>query len=153
MRQAALALILLALAGCGSTPSPPPNGSGLEQLWAAQARALLDGLDEALPRIAIGGGGRITLTNESYLYDALLGYTYVDSCGEQLAHLGQPSPRELAVSSLLHEACAHLRHASAQFSRAVKEKRAALLEPAAAEALATGPQLRRARALLAAIPS
>jgi hypothetical protein len=148
MRQAALALILLALAGCGSTPSPPPNGSGLEQLWAAQARALLDGLDEALPRIAVGSAGPVTLSNNSYLYDALLGYTYVDSCGEQLSHLGQPSPRELEVSSLLHQACAHLRHASAQFSRAVKEHRAELLGPAAAEALAQRPRLHHARELL-----
>lgn len=154
MRTVALALVVLVLAGCGSSAvRPPANGSGLEQLWADQARALLDGLDEALPRIANGGVGARTLSDESYLYDALLGYTYVDSCGDQLAHLGQPSPRELDASSLLHEACAHLRHASALFSRAVKEKRPALLEPAAAEALATQPQLRRARALLAPIPS
>lgn len=153
MRRTALALVLLALAGCGSTVRPPANGSGLERLWAAQARALLDGLDEALPRIENGGVGPRTLADESFLYSALLGYTYVDSCGDQLAHLGQPSPRELDASSLLHEACAHLRHASALFSRAVKEKRPALLEPAAAEALATQPQLRRARALLAPIPS
>ena len=82
------------------------------------------------------------------LYEALLGYTYVDSCGEQLAHLGQPSPRELDASTRLHEACAHLRHASALFTRAVTLERSSLLVSAASEALGTAPLLRRARSSL-----
>ena len=50
MRRIALVLVLLVLPGCGSTPAPPGAGSPFERLWADQALALLDGLDEALPR-------------------------------------------------------------------------------------------------------
>jgi hypothetical protein len=152
MRRLALALLLLALWGCGSTPAPPGSGSPMERLWADQALGLLDGLDEALPRIEAAGVGPATLTDTSHLYVALLGYTYVDSCGEQLAHLGQPSPRELEASNRLHQACAHLRRASALFTRAVKLSRTRLLVAAASEALGTEPLLHRARTLLLRIP-
>src|SRR4051812_29477931 len=150
MRRLALALSLLALTGCGSTPAPPPVADGSrEREWAAEARNLLSGLDDALPRISDAGVGRGTLTDTSHLYSAVLGYTYVDSCGDQLAHLGPPSPREREASALLHKACAHLHHASSLFSRAVESNRSSLLVTAASEALGTQPQLRRARALLA----
>jgi hypothetical protein len=152
MRRLALALLLLALLGCGSTPAPAGSGSPMERLWADQALGLLDGLDEALPRIETAGVGPATLTDSSHLYVALLGYTYVDSCGEQLGNLGQPSPRGLEASTCLHEACTHLRHAATLFTRAVKLKRTSLLVAAASEALATRPLLRRARAVLAGIP-
>ena len=103
---------------------------------------------DIVPRIRDAGVGPDTLRNGSYLYDALLGYTYIDSCGAQLAHLGQPSSRELDASTWLHEACAHLHHASVLFTRAVKIKRSSLLVAAASEALATAPLLRKARASL-----
>jgi len=148
MRRLAVVPLLLLLAGCGSTPAPPDAGSPSERFWATQALTLLDGLDEALPRIRDAGVGPDTLRNGSYLYDALLGYTYIDSCGAQLAHLGQPSSRELDASTWLHEACAHLHHASALFTRAVQIKRSSLLVAAASEALATAPLLRKARASL-----
>ena len=82
----------------------------------------------------------------------MLGYTYVDSCGDQLAHLGPPSPREREASALLHKACAHLHHASTLFTRAVQLNRASLLVAAAGEALGVAPLLQRARTLLAPIP-
>jgi hypothetical protein len=148
MRRLGLVLVLLVLSGCASTPAPPSPGGPGERLWADQALGLLDGLDEALPRIATAGVGPATLSDSSHLYVALLGYTYVDSCGEQLGHLGQPSDRELEASTRLHEACAHLRHASTLFTRAVKLKQTRLLVAAASEALGTAPLLRRARALL-----
>jgi hypothetical protein len=148
MRRLALVLVLLALPGCGSTPPPPGAGSPFERFWADQALVLLDGLDEALSRITNAGVGPLTLHDGSHLYEALLGYSYVDSCGEQLGHLGQPSPRELDASRRLHEACAHLRHASALFTRAVELDRSSLLVAAASEALATAPLLRKARASL-----
>ena len=148
MRRLALVLVLLLLPGCGSTPAPPGAGSPFERFWADQALLLLDGLDEALSRITNAGVGPLTLHDGSHLYEALLGYTYVDTCGEQLAHLGQPSPRELDASTRLHEACAHLRHASALFTRAVELDRSSLLVAAASEALATAPLLRKARASL-----
>jgi hypothetical protein len=147
MRRRALVLLLLALAGCGSTPSPGA-GSAQERLWANGALQLLEGLDQALPRIAQAGVGEATLRDESHLYVALLGYTYVDSCGQLLGQLGQPSPRERVASARLHQACTHLRHASALFTRAVKLKRSTLLVTAASEALAQAPLLRRARALV-----
>jgi len=148
MRRLALVLVLLLLPGCGSTPAPPGAGSPFERFWADQALLLLDGLDEALSRITNAGVGPLTLHDGSHLYEALLGYSYVDTCGEQLAHLGQPSPRELDASTRLHEACAHLRHASALFTRAVELDRSSLLVAAASEALATAPLLRKARASL-----
>jgi len=148
MRRLALVLVLLVLPGCGSAPAPPGAGSPFERFWADQALVLLDGLDEALSRITNAGVGPLTLHDGSHLYEALLGYTYVDTCGEQLAHLGQPSPRELDASTRLHEACAHLRHASALFTRAVELDRSSLLVAAASEALATAPLLRKARASL-----
>jgi hypothetical protein len=151
MRRLAVVLLLLVLPACGSTPAPPSADSPLERLWAQQAMVLLDGLDDALPRIGNAGVGPLTLRDGSHLYEALLGYTYVDSCGEQLAHLGQPSPRELEASTRLHRACAHLRHASALFTRAVRLERPSLLVAAASEALGTAPQLRRARAVLAGL--
>ena len=153
MRRPVLALLLLALAGCGSAPTPPPvTGSPREHEWAAEARNLLSGLDDALPRIADAGVGPGTLTDTSHLYSAVLGYTYVDSCVSQLAHLGSPSPREREASALLHRACARLHHASTLFTRAVESNRSSLLVAAASEALGTETQLRRARALLARIP-
>jgi hypothetical protein len=142
---------VVVLAGCGSIPAPPPAASPQEQFWAKQAIVLLDGLDDALGRITAAGVGPRTLTNSSLLYSALLGYTYIDTCGEQLAHLGQPSGRELPASDRLHRACPHLRHATALFRRAVAEKRSAPLVTAASEALGTIPLLRRARATLAPI--
>lgn len=151
MRLLAVVLVVLVLPACGSAPAPPGVGSPGERFWADQALVLLDGLDDALPRISNAGVGPDTLRNSSYLYDALLGYTYVDSCGEQLGNLGQPSPRELDASTLLHEACAHLRHAAALFTRAVELNRSALLVTAAGEALGTAPQLSRARASLTAL--
>ncbi len=148
MRRLALLLLLLVLPACGSTSAAPATGSPSERLWAGEALQMLDGLDEALPRIAQAGIGDLTLTDTSHLYEALLGYTYIDSCGELLGQLGQPSPRERVASARLHQACAHLHHASTLFTRAVKLKRASLLVQAASEALATAPLLRRARALL-----
>ena len=145
MLRLALVLVLLVLPGCGSTPTPPGADSPLERFWADQALILLDGLDEALSRITNAGVGPLTLHDGSHLYEALLGYTYIDSCGEQLGHLGQPSPRELDASTRLHEACAHLRHASALFTRAVKLERPSLLVTAASEALETASLLRQAR--------
>jgi hypothetical protein len=153
MRRIALVLVLLLLPGCGSTPAPPGAGSPFERLWADQALALLDGLDEALPRITNAGVGPLTLSDPSRLYEALLGYSYIDSCGEQLSHLGQPSPRELDASTRLHEACAHLRHASVLFTRAVTLERSSLLVTAASEALGTVPLLRRARNSLTRLAS
>jgi hypothetical protein len=152
VRRLALAVSLLALTGCGSTPAPPPAAGGSrEREWAAEARNLLAGLDDALPRISDAGVGPGTLTDTSHLYSAVLGYTYVDSCGDQLAHLGPPSPREREASALLHKACAHLHHASTLFTRAVELNRASLLVAAASEALGVAPQLERARTLLAPI--
>ena len=149
MRWLALAVSLLALTGCGSSPAPPPvAGSPQEREWAAEARNLLSGLDDALPRIAEAGVGPGTLTDTSHLYSAVLGYTYVDSCGDQLSHLGRPSPREREASALLHKACAHLHHASVLFTRAVKLNRASLLVAAAGEALGVAPLLQRVRAEL-----
>jgi hypothetical protein len=153
MRRLVLALLLLALTGCGSAPAPPPvAGSAREREWAAEARNLLAGLDDALPRIADAGVGPGTLTDTSHLYAAVLGYTYVDSCGDQLSHLGPPSHREREASALLHKACGHLHHASTLFTRAVKLNRASLLVAAAGEALGVAPLLQRVRTLLAPIP-
>jgi hypothetical protein len=145
--------VLLVLPGCGSTPAPPGAGSPFERFWADQALVLLDGLDEALSRITNAGVGPLTLRDPSHLYEALLGYTYVDSCGDQLGHLGQPSPRELDASKRLHEACAHLRHASALFTRAVRLERPSLLVTAASEALGTASLLRQARSSLTRLVS
>jgi hypothetical protein len=153
MRRLALVLVLLVLPGCGSTPAPPGAGSPFERFWADQALVLLDGLDEALSRITNAGVGPLTLRDPSHLYEALLGYTYVDSCGDQLGHLGQPSPRELDASKRLHEACAHLRHASALFTRAVRLERPSLLVTAASEALGTASLLRQARSSLTRLVS
>ena len=149
MRRLALGLtVLLLLSGCGSIPAPPPAVSPQEQFWAKQAIVLLDGLDDALGRISAAGVGPSTLTNSSLLYAALLGYTYIETCGAQLAHLGQPSARELSASNQLHRACPHLRHATALFRRAVAEKSSAPLVTAASEALGTIPLLRKARVTL-----
>ena len=152
MRWLALTLSLLALTGCGSAPAPPAiAGSPREREWAAEARNLLTGLDDALPRIADAGVGPGTLTDTSHLYSAVLGYTYVDSCRDQLEHLGQPSRRERDASALLHKACAHLHHASTVFTRAVQLNRASLLVTASGEALGVAPLLERVRTLLAPI--
>jgi hypothetical protein len=152
MRRLALVLSLVAFTGCGSAPTPPPvAGSPREREWAAGARNLLAGLDDALPRIADAGVGPGTLADTSHLYSAVLGYTYVDSCGDQLAHLGPPSDREREASALLDRACAHLHHASTLFTRAVQLNRASLLVAAAGEALGVAPLLERVRTLLAPI--
>jgi hypothetical protein len=151
MRTIAVAMLLLAVSGCGSMPAPPTRESPQERFWADQAMVMLNGIDDALPRIQVAGVGPRTLTDSSLLYSALLGYTYVQTCGEQLAHLGQPSGRELEASTRMHRACAHLRHAAKLFTRAVNLKRSSLLVAAASEALGTIPLLRAARAALTPI--
>jgi len=148
MRRLACVLVLLALTGCGSRPLPPTAGSPAEREWASAALQLLDGLDAALPRISRAGVGPRTLKVTSLLYEALLGYTYVDSCGQLLGQLGEPSVRERTARDRLHEACIHLHHASQLFTRAVRLDRSQLLVDAASEALSTGPLLRQARTLL-----
>ena len=131
MRRLALVGMVLVLAGCGAAPAPPKPESPGERFWAGQALVMLDGLDDALRRITAAGVGPRTLTNSSLLYSALLGYTYAESCGDQLGHLGQPSTRALAASTDLHRACTHLRHATVLFRRAVASKRSAPLVAAA----------------------
>ncbi len=148
MRRLALVLIVLVLSGCGSRTAPPTSGSPAERQWADAALQILTGLDEALPRISRAGIGPATLTETPLLYEALLGYTYVDSCGELLEQLGEPSPREREARDRLHEACTHLHHASTLFTRAVRLDRAPLLVAAASEALGTAPLIRQARQLL-----
>lgn len=154
MRRLAPVLVLLVLpvlAGCGSTHPPPKPESPQERFWAAQAIVMLDGLDDALKRITAAGVGPTTLSNESLLYSALLGYTYIDNCADQLDHLGRPSGRELEARNDLHRACVHFHHAATLFTRAVTLNRSSPLVAAASEALGMTPLLRSARALLAPI--
>lgn len=148
MRRLALVLALLALSGCGSTLAPPKRESPEERFWAKQAIVMLDGLDDALRRITAAGVGPSTLTNDSLLYSALLGYTYIDNCRDQLDHLGRPSARELEARNDLYRACLHFHHAATLFTRAVKLNRSSPLVAAASEALGMTPLLRSARALL-----
>lgn len=148
MRKLALLLLLLVPTGCGSRPVPPTFASQAERKWAGDALQILIGLDAALPRISRAGVGPRTLKETSLLYEALLGYTYVDSCGELVRGLGEPSPRERGALDLLQRACAHLHHASTLFTRAVQRDQSALLVAAASEALGTAPLLHRARTLL-----
>jgi len=148
MRRLALVLVLLVLSGCGSTPAPPKPQSPEERFWAAQALVMLDGLDDALRRITAAGVGPRTLTNDSLLYSALVGYSDIGDCGNQLRHLGRPSARELEVGNELNRACAHFQHAAELFTRAVTSNRSSPLVAAASEALAMTPILRSARALL-----
>ena len=76
----------------------------------------------------------------------------MDSCGDQIEHMGLPSARELKAHDLLDEACRRLRHAAKLFTQAVQEGRASTLRRAAREALGTKPLLERARAELRAVP-
>jgi len=148
MRRLAVVFLLLALSGCGVHAPPPTAGSPAEREWASAALQLLDGLDVALPRIRRAGVGPGTLKETSLLYEALLGYTYVDSCATLLGQLGEPSPRERKARDRMREACTHLHHASDLFTQAVLLDRSALLVTAASEALATAPLLHQARKLL-----
>jgi hypothetical protein len=148
MRPLAFALVVLVLSGCGSGGASPASKAEREQEWATGAALLLDGLDEALTRVANAGVSRLTLENTSTLYEALLGYTFIGGCGEVLAKLGEPAPRQDDLRDQLRRACAHLEHASNVFTRAVQRKSATLLAAAAREALGTASVLQRARELL-----
>ena len=151
MRRLALVLLLLVLSGCGSASAPPGPKSPEERFWAGQALVMLDGLDYALRRITAAGVGPSTLSNDSLLYSALVGYSDIGDCDHQLGHLGRPSARELEASDELHRACVHLRRAAELFTLAVTHKSSSPLVAAASEALGTVPLLRSARALLAPI--
>ncbi|HKP19297.1 MAG TPA: hypothetical protein VJT84_12515 [Gaiellaceae bacterium] len=151
MRKLAPLLLVLVVAGCGSRTVTPTAASAAERKWAADALQILTGLDAALPRITRAGVGPATLKETPLLYEALLGYTYVDSCRELVGQLGEPSPRERVALDLFRRACSHLHHAATLFTRAVQLDDSRLLVAAASEALGTAPLLRRARALLTGI--
>jgi hypothetical protein len=148
MRPLALALVVLVLSGCGSGAGSPVSESKSEREWTSGAALLLDGLDDALTRVANAGVGRLTLKNTSTLYEALLGYTFLGGCGEVLTKLGEPAPRQYELRDRLRDACSRLEHASNVFTRAVRLDSATLLVTAAREALGTVPLLTRARELL-----
>jgi hypothetical protein len=148
MRLLALALVVLVLSGCGSGGGPPVSEPQRAREWGSGALLLLDQLDEALLRVSRAGVGRVTLDNTSALYEALLGYTFIDGCGKVLTNLGPP-PLELAQAhNLLRRACARLAHASKLFTVAVQRESSPVLVSAASEALGTATLLRQARELV-----
>ena len=119
----------------------------------AEARNLLNGLDDALPRIADAGVGPGTLTDTSHLYSALLGYTYVDSCGEPAR-----APRPALAAASARQARCSTRRAPTSTTPRRSSRRAVGLEPRVtarrsgrARRSAPIPLLRQARATLAPI--
>ena len=149
MRLLALTLMALVLSGCGSESHSRGSEVKNEREWSTGASLLLDGVDEALTRVAHAGVGRLTLENTSALYEALLGYTFLGGCGEVLANLGEPAPKQVELRTRLRSVCNRLEHASKVFTRAVRHNSATLLLAAAREALGTATLLNRARELVA----
>ncbi len=148
MRSLALTLVVLVLSGCGSESRSRASEVKNAREWSTGASLLLDGVDEALTRVAHAGVGRLTFENTSALYEALLGYTFLGGCGEVLANLGEPAPEQVELRTRLRSACNRLERASKLFTQAVQGNDASLLVAAAREALGTATSLRRARALV-----
>jgi hypothetical protein len=148
MKLLAVTLALVAVSGCGFRTGGTAPVRVTDREWAGSATMLLDGIDEALTRIADAGFGRATLHGTSRLYAALLGYTYLGSCGEMLANMGEPMPRLADVRDQIHASCNRLEHASTLFTRAVQRESPSLLAEAGRETLGTASQLQRTHALL-----
>jgi hypothetical protein len=120
--------------------------------WSTGAILLLDELDDALTRVSTAGVGPSTLKRTPLLYQALLGYTFLGGCGHVLKTIGEPAPGQEQVRDQLRRACSRVERASDLFARAVRLDSTALLVRAAAEALATGSALNRARESLTRPP-
>jgi hypothetical protein len=146
LRKTVVALLVLALAGCGSRAGSPPDRE-----WRSNARGVAQQLRQDV--VAIAGldrepAARRALHDDSQLYGLLISYTDFGGCAHMVAALGAEPPRFEKARRQLALACRRLRTADALFTRAVAHDDARLLVRAANAAGRSLAPLERAQLLL-----
>lgn len=147
LRKTVVAVVFLALTGCGSRASPPADRE-----WRANARGVAQQLQGDV--VAIAGLDRViaarrALHDDSQLYGLLISYTDFGGCAHMVAALGaeprrlEPARRQLAL------ACARLRVAETFFTHAVARNDPQLLVRATDAAQRSLAPLQRAQIVLA----
>jgi hypothetical protein len=146
LRKPAAAIVVLALAGCGSRAAAPTDRE-----WTANARGVaqqlrgdivsVSGLDRVRP-------ARVALHDDSQLYGLLVAYTDFGGCRHMVAALGVEPARFRAAQQLLAHACVDLQAADVLFMRAVARNEPALLVRATTAAVRALSSLDRAQLAL-----
>jgi uncharacterized lipoprotein NlpE involved in copper resistance len=146
LRKTAAALLVLALAGCGSRATAPSDRE-----WTANARGVAQQLHGDV--VAVSGLDRVhaarrALHDDSQMYGLLVSYTDFGGCRHMVAALGVEPARFHAAQQLLAHACVDLQTADALFTRAVRRDDSALLVRATAAAVRALSSLDRAQLAL-----
>ena len=137
LRKTVAAVVVLALAGCGSPAAAPPDRE-----WRANAQGVVQQLRQDVVSVAAfdrAPVARVALHDDSQLYGLLVAYTDFGGCAHMVAALGVEPPHLARVRRLLADACRHLRMADTFFTHAVSGGDPQLLvlaTTAAAQALA-----------------
>lgn len=117
LRKPVAAVVFLALAGCGSRATSPPDRE-----WQANARGVAQQLRQDVDAIAALDrvpAARRALHDDSQLYGLLVSYTDFGGCAHMIAALGAEPPHFGAARRQLALACRRLRTADMFFTRAV----------------------------------
>lgn len=147
LRETVAAVVVLALAGCGSRAATTPP----DREWRANAQGVVQQLRSDVVSVAVFDRARLAraaLHDDSQLYGLLVSYTDFGGCAHMVAALGVEPSHLAQVRRLLAAACAHLRVADMYFTRAVARSDPQLLVRATAAAVQSLAPLERAQIAL-----
>lgn len=147
LRKTVVAVVVLALTGCGSRASAPADRE-----WRSNARGVAQQLQGDV--VAIAGLDRVpvarrALHDDSQLYGLLVAYTDFGGCAHMVAALGAEPLRLASARRQLTIACSRLRVAGAFFTHAVARNDPQLLVRATNAAERSLAPLQRAQLALA----
>jgi len=146
LRKTVAALVVVALAGCGSRPASAPDRE-----WRANAQGVVRQLRRDVVAIAPFDRARVArvgLRDDSQLYGLLVSYTDFGGCNHMVAALGVAPSRFASARRLLTLACRDLHAADRDFTRAVARTDPQLLVRATGAATRSLALLDRAQIAL-----